>query len=133
MTTTPTTMIGTPPRRRVHASYADAVRTIADHVRAGRPAPFLIAVDSFGQTVAHVHLDDLPAWMIALDLPAPDWDTHVSGDTIYRRAIWSEVVTDPLLFRIACSSTVPVNPNAATVCRDCSDLGLPPCDPGCPR
>lgn len=114
-------------------AYAAALVAIAALVEHGAPRPAHVSVDSSGQVVAHLAAEALPEWVIRLDLPGPDWDVETVGDVIFRRATWPPSTHDERLFRIACTDSVPVNPNAADPCRDCSDLGLAPCDPGCRR
>lgn len=100
MTTTQDASTAPPVSRTV---FVEALHRVARIVEQGAPAPLGIVGDVGGEVVVHVRAEDLSAWVILLDLPAPDWraaSIHDEGVWITLEAYWPEAVVIEHLFRI---------------------------------
>lgn len=90
-----------------HSSpYSETLRQIVALVEHGIPAPEQILVVDGEVTVA-VAREHLPAWVIALDLPVPEWLQLPMPRNlgVLHMATWPDAVALTLLFRLSCNFT----------------------------
>lgn len=66
-----------PPRLRLAAD----LRLVAELVEDGVPAPIAIRPHADGIKV-QVSADDVPDWLLLLDLPLPEWTHTTDGDLL---------------------------------------------------